>query len=144
MDASERVFLKDGVKYMRFEEGEKLFSEGDRGTEMYVIITGKIKITLIRDGEDFELSTLAPGSFFGEMSLLEYEPRSANAYCVEPAILMVIDQDSFEKVMQKNPQLVYKIMKSLSGRLRDSNKKLYKYKKDFEDQVSASINKSRE
>ncbi len=144
MDATEKVFFKDGVKYMRFEEGEKLFSEGDRGTEMYVIITGKIKITLIRDGEDFELNTLAPGSFFGEMSLLEYEPRSANAYCVESAILMVIDQDSFEKVMQKNPQLVYKIMKSLSGRLRDSNKKLYKYKKEFEEQVSASINKSRE
>lgn len=143
-NSEDRVYYKDGVKFINLDEDEVIFREGSRGSDMYVITGGSIKIYLDRDGDEFELVTLNPGQFFGEMSLLEYEPRSANAKALEPTNLMVIEQDSFEKVMQKNPALVLKIMKALSSRLRESNKKLMRYKKDFEEQISDAINKGRE
>lgn len=140
----ENESCKDGVRYLNVAENEKICSEGSYGTEMYVIIDGKVKISLRRKGEDFELTTLEAGEFFGEMCLLEDEPRSADAIAVEPTTLMVIDKISFNKVAQKNPSLIFKIMKALSCRLRESNERLLEYKHEFESQLGDILDKNRE
>ncbi len=98
-----------------------LFAEGDEGWEMFIVISGKVQIFLLRDGLHVVLAHLGPGHFFGEMSLLEGESRSANVAAVEPSKLLTINHDNFQQFICKNPSLAIKLMKGLSGRLRKSN-----------------------
>lgn len=101
-----------------------LFAEGDEGWEMFIVISGKVQIFLLRDGLQVVLANLGAGHFFGEMSLLEGETRSANVVAAEPSKLLIINHDNFQQFITKNPSLAVKLMKGLSGRLRKSNEQV--------------------
>ncbi len=110
------------AKRQPFQEDQVIFHEGDLGDSLYIILSGKVGIArcAMDPVPDF-LATLEPGSFFGEMSLLEDEPRSASAIGQEAGILLSIDKEAFGKVMAEEPELAMKIMKTLSRRLRNQN-----------------------
>ena len=63
----------------KFNDGEMIFSEGERGDRLYVLIAGKVDIIKHREGSDETLATLHPGDCFGEMAIVDQEPRSADA-----------------------------------------------------------------
>lgn len=101
-----------------------LFAEGDEGWEMFIVISGKVQIFLLRNGLKVILANLGAGHFFGEMSLLEGEARSANVAAGEPSKLLVINHDNFQQFICNNPSLAVKLMKGLSSRLRKSNEQV--------------------
>lgn len=103
-----------------------LFAEGDEGWEMFIVISGKVQIFLLRDGLQVMLAQLGPGHFFGEMSLLEGEARSANVAAATEAKLLTINHDNFQQFIVKNPSLAVKLMKGLSSRLRKNNEQISK------------------
>ena len=74
-----------------------IFHEGDEARTAYLIASGKVRIQRQVDGETIELVTLAKGGFFGEMALIDGKPRSAEAYVVEAAEIVAIDEKTFEK-----------------------------------------------
>lgn len=103
----------------KYPADEYVFYEGDPGREMYIILQGKVEISLSNiDGSHMAVAKLGPGEFFGEMSLLEGLPRSANVQAVEDTILILLNQNNFEVIMVEQPLLVFGIMKGLSSRLR--------------------------
>jgi len=104
-----------------FPKGTILFREGDAGEEMYIIETGRVKIFKRIDGIEKVLAILGKSEFFGEMSLLNKKPRSANAEVLEDARILVINNNTFESMVRANPEIAIRIMRMLAKRLEDTN-----------------------
>ena len=98
--------------------GDVLFREGDRGDEMFVVSTGKIRITKKVNGEDRVLADLASGEFLGEMAILNDEPRTATATALEESVLLVYDKRTFERLLYRNPSIAVRMVYKLAERLR--------------------------
>jgi CRP-like cAMP-binding protein len=122
MGSEKEIFDRYGRSY---NAGDVIFREGDPGTEMFIIQSGKVKISkLIKGGDEKTLVILGPGDFFGEMAVIDKDNRSANAIALEPSRLISLDEDVFEMHMQTNPKIVKKILKNLSTRLREANQQI--------------------
>lgn len=117
--------------FVELEKGRVLFYEGDEGKEMYIVLSGVVQVFLLRDGLQVILANMGPGHFFGEMSLLEQEPRSASIIALEPSKLLVINNDNFQHFICNNPSLAIKLMKGLSGRIRSSNEQISQLKREM-------------
>ena len=108
-------------RHMVFKPGSRIFSEGDTGNEMYVILSGKVRI-LISSGEHLlTLAKLKKGDFFGEMALLEQLPRSASAEAVNDVELIALGADDFKFLVQQHPEIAMKVLGKFSARLRDAD-----------------------
>jgi CRP-like cAMP-binding protein len=104
-----------------FAEGTVLFREGDEGHEMFVIRSGQVAISKrVRDVEK-QLSTLGPGEFFGEMSLLTKKPRTATAVLLTDAKMLVIDPKTFEAMLRGNAEIAVRMIKMLADRLTEAD-----------------------
>ena len=111
------------------DAGAVVFEEGRTGEKFYLILKGEVRISKLIPGVGEEaLVILKKGSYFGEMSLIDNQPRSAHAICNKPSELMVIEQADFEKLLQKDKELAYKLLwtflRTLSRRLRETNDKI--------------------
>lgn len=102
-----------------------IFHEDEPGDTLHVIITGRVKIVLWwEDGRELTLSTLKEGEFFGEMSLLDEAPRSANVLALENTETISIQRKDFIIQVEKHPLLLLKIVKELCRRLRNVDEKI--------------------
>lgn len=109
--------------------GERIFREGDVGASMFLITDGKVRISKLVPGIGEEaLAILEPGQYFGEMSLLEDVPRSADAIAHSTCRLLELDRDRLDQVMFADKDLAYVVLwtfvRTLSGRLRETNDKI--------------------
>jgi diguanylate cyclase (GGDEF)-like protein/PAS domain S-box-containing protein len=91
-----------------------VFNEGDPGSAMYIVLEGEI---LIYQG-DQSLTRMTPGTFFGEMSLIESRPRTAGARALVPSVLLEISESQFQEYFATQPRALMAIMKTLSARSR--------------------------
>lgn len=106
-----------------------VFREGDTGDRLYLILSGKVRISRQLPGMGEEaLAVLGPGEAFGEMALIDDTPRSADALVHESARLLVITREAFEDLLFIHKDLAFEILwnfiKTLSARLRDANDKM--------------------
>ncbi len=108
----------------RFSEGTVLFREGEQGTEMFVLRSGKVALTRSAAGRSMVLSTLGPGEFFGEMAILTGKPRTASATVVEDAQMLVIDPRTFEAMIRGSTEIAVRLMRSLAGRLASADERI--------------------
>lgn len=101
-----------------FEKGEMVYTAGDEGEKLYVIHTGKVKITRFTEsGKEQVLRILGPGEFMGELSLFSSEPMQDYGEVIEKANMCVIDGNKLKKLMGKYPSITFKVMEELSKRL---------------------------
>jgi CRP/FNR family transcriptional regulator, cyclic AMP receptor protein len=113
----------------RFTRGGYVFREGDRGDKLYIIIEGKVRISRTIPGMGEEaLAILGPGEAFGEMSLIDDFPRSADAIAHESGLMLEVSRESLDELLLLNRELAYEILwnfvKILSSRLRETNDKM--------------------
>jgi len=94
--------------------GTTIIREGEHGDCLYVIVEGEVKI--VHDEE--ELASLGPENYFGEMSILDNEPRSATAVAATDGLLLRITQKDFHGILARNFASTLAIIKTLSHRLR--------------------------
>jgi CRP-like cAMP-binding protein len=107
-----------------FEQGHVLFQEGEEGEDMYIIQTGRVAIKKrVKDGET-TLAVLEKGDFFGEMAILERQPRSASAEMLEAGDLIVISGAVFGDMIKANPEIAVRMLRKYSIRLRETNRQL--------------------
>ncbi|NTW58971.1 MAG: cyclic nucleotide-binding domain-containing protein [Nitrospirae bacterium] len=112
------MFAKFGK---RFAAGTVLFREGDKGEEMFILQSGKVKISKKIRGVEKTLATLEKGEFFGEMAILNDKPRSATAETVEDCDMLVIDRKTFDTLIRSNVEIAIRFIKRLADRLRETN-----------------------
>lgn len=113
----------------RYPSGTKLFSHGDPGDKLYLILEGRVRISRELPGMGEEaLAVLGPGQVFGEMALLDESPRSADAIIHERCLLLSIPKDAFDDLLFLHKDLAYEVLQSfvrlLTARLRETNDKL--------------------
>jgi CRP-like cAMP-binding protein len=113
----------------RHPAGAFVFHEGEIGDKLYLILDGKVRISRNLPGMGEEaLAVLGAGEAFGEMSLIDDTPRSADARVHESARLLVITREAFEDLLFVHKDLAFEILwnfvKTLSGRLREANDKM--------------------
>jgi len=109
--------------------GEVVFREGDAGSEFYVLIQGKVRISKMVPGIGEEaLAILEPGSHFGEMALIDDTPRSADAIAHSSCRLWVIQKSDLDELMFLHKDLAYELLwtfvRTLAVRLRETNDKI--------------------
>lgn len=103
----------------RFPRQTTIVEEGLAGDYMYVIREGRVKVTkLSEDGREKILEILECGDFFGEMALLDREPRSASVKTLEPARLLALSRNDFLSVLRRSPDVAVAVVQELSRRLR--------------------------
>jgi CRP/FNR family transcriptional regulator, cyclic AMP receptor protein len=107
-----------------FAAGTVLFVEGDEGQLMYVIQSGRIKITRKVGAKETLLAYIPAGEFFGEMSIINAKPRSATATVVEDSTLLVIDGRTFEAMIRGNSEIAVRMIKRLAARLDRNNQQI--------------------
>ena len=117
----ESFFEKFGVELAK---DEIVFCEFEPGNHFYFIQSGKVKIVKFIKDQQKTIDVLESGDFFGEMAILEPEPRSATAVAAEPVRLLKFHKDNFEILLQGNPQLAYKLLIIFSKRIFDAKRRL--------------------
>jgi len=107
-----------------FQNGERIISEGETGEELFIVLSGQVKVT--RGGAD--LATLKPGDHVGEMALVRSQPRSATVMSDGPSEMMVIRRTEFFEILRKEHQLAVKLLWQFLGvvadRLADTSREL--------------------
>lgn len=105
-----------------FSAGEVIFHRGDPGEVMYVIRAGKVKIALTSpDGQEVSLALLGPGEYFGELALLDGQPRSADAEALEAAETYWLRRSDFISAVMHHPAIAIQVMTVLARRLRTTD-----------------------
>ncbi len=105
-------------------KGTVLFREGDIGQEMYIIQSGRVKISKTVRNIEKTLSVIGKGEFFGEMAILNDKPRSATAEVVDDSEILVIDRNTFETMIKGNTEIALRIIKKLSQRLQEADNQI--------------------
>jgi len=104
------------------KKDEVLFFKGDIGDSLYIIKKGKIKISIpTEEGEELIISIFSDGDFFGELSLLDKAPRSADAVAITDTELLVLRRDVFYTYLFERKQAIEAIMSALCNRLRKTD-----------------------
>jgi len=107
-----------------YKDGCIIFEENSIGKEMYIIISGKVKIVKEKGTVETILATLEEGEFFGEMSLFDNNPRSATVKAIGNIKLLEINQKDFLKRISNDPSLAFRILEKMSQRIRQTDEKL--------------------
>jgi CRP-like cAMP-binding protein len=113
-------FLMHQTDIVSLPVGHTLFSEGERGDAMYVLMAGRADV-LIR-GKVVE--TMQPGDIAGEMAIIDNAPRAASLVAREDCNFIAIDADKFRELTAQNPDFALHIMKAMARRLRGLGKLL--------------------
>jgi uncharacterized membrane protein len=102
-----------------------LFHLGDSGDALYLIESGRVRISVRdADGSDVTLAELAGGDFFGEMALLDGKPRSADATVIEDARFAILSREDFLNFVRSNPDVALKMLSAITHRLRRTDELL--------------------
>jgi uncharacterized membrane protein len=119
-------------------QNTRLFRQGDKGDAMYLIESGRVRIS-IRDDDEQEviLAELAQGDFFGEMSIIDGRQRSADAKVIEDARLAILSRDSSLSFVRTNPDVALEMLSALTDRLRRTDELL-------RSRVSRNVNEEQE
>src|SRR5919206_1526556 len=109
--------------------GELVLREGDPGDSLYVVLDGELEVTKRQGGQDVLLAVYEPGQFFGEMALLEQAPRSASVRTLEESRLLMISQAAFQALLSCSPSAPFKILRTVTSRLRSTESMLIQNEK---------------
>jgi CRP-like cAMP-binding protein len=108
-----------------YPKGSVIVFEDDPGDAMYLVGTGQVKVVLIaEDGREVILSVLGEDSVFGEMSVIDDEPRSAHVIAMEDSMLLVLRREDFQNRLRQSPDVAIALLRELSRRLRRADEKI--------------------
>ena len=104
-----------------------IVKQGDHGDAMFLVLEGEARVRLMIDGKESTLVTLGPGDFFGEVSLFDQGPRSADVIANSDAVLLKIGHAAFARLTESAPELAAPILvgigRTLTARIRADNKR---------------------
>ena len=125
MDENEVAGIREIMDEIKFKPGQVIIREGESGDLFYVITEGRVEI-IIRDadGSDVVLHEAGPGDFFGELSMLTSEPRSARVRAMEHVTALTLERDDFFDFLRTHTHAAIDVLVELGGRLRENDQLL--------------------
>lgn len=122
LPAEELKPLRAVARELRFAPDQEIFKEGDPGDGVYIVTSGQVQISaVIGTGERCVFSRVQPGDFFGEMSVLDHQPRSACASAQGETVLCFVPREQMVELLTRSPGLCIKLLQEISRRLREFN-----------------------
>ena len=110
------------LKSISFPKDALIVGQDDQGDSLYIIEKGRVKVVLYGEsGREVILAIFRDGDFFGEMSLLDGEPRSANVMALEPTVALVLSRENFERHLAEHPGTALRVLAEMSIRLRQAD-----------------------
>jgi CRP-like cAMP-binding protein len=114
IDAEHLARVADAAVEVEFPAGRPIARQGEMGTGFYLVVSGSVRV--VRDNE--LVARLGPGEFFGELSLLDGQPRIAQVVADEPTRCLAVASWDFERLLLDDPQLTLAILRGVARRLR--------------------------
>ena len=99
-----------------FEPGEAIFREGDPGDSLYLLLSGRVRI----HKKERPIAELGGRECFGEMAILDLEPRSASATALDDTLCLQLLREDFEEILALKPSIAFGVIRILSRRLREA------------------------
>ena len=125
LKSKELGYIAEKMVSRNYDNGNYIFLEDSDGEQCFFVLEGSVKVTrLSKDGREVILAMLNEGDFFGEMSLLDEESRSANVIALEKTEVLTLDRRDFLDVVNDYPQIAVQLLKELAGRLRKSDRQI--------------------
>jgi CRP-like cAMP-binding protein len=116
--------MKSGELGKTYSNGEVIIKQGEPGDCMYVIQSGEVEIVKDKDGREIQIAIRKTGDFFGEMALFSREVRSATVKAFGEVRVLTVDKKNLLKSIQKDPSLAFRIIETLSKRIRDLSEEI--------------------
>jgi CRP/FNR family cyclic AMP-dependent transcriptional regulator len=117
--------LVEGSRLKRHKAGAVVVEEGEPGHSLYVILAGRVGMRKLDDaGEFVYFAEQGPGGYFGEMSLFDGKPRSADVVAMEDSEFLIIERSEFVRCVETNVGIALKIIATLSERLREASRRM--------------------
>jgi CRP-like cAMP-binding protein len=104
----------------RFPAGASIVQQGHVGNGLYLIVSGGVRIV----GGNDELARLGPGDFFGELSVIDQQPRNASAFAIDETVCLALASWDLVTVLESEPRLAMNMLRELAGRLRTVDSQL--------------------
>lgn len=125
LDATDLQRVVEVVRERSHPKNSVILFEDDPGDALYIVSKGQVKVVLIGDdGREVILSVLGEGDFFGEMALIDDEPRSAHVIAMEDSELLVLRREDFEAILMQSPAIALALLRELTRRLRRADEKV--------------------
>jgi CRP/FNR family cyclic AMP-dependent transcriptional regulator len=122
IEKKELINIANAVVIRDFEKGKTVFYEDDKGTSLYIIISGSVKITIYSDdGREHVIGYLKEKDFFGELSLIDGQPRSTSIIALDKLKVITLSRDNFLSLLKSNPEIISKIITSLCKKIRQTD-----------------------
>jgi len=121
LDSEELAALADIALEKEYQPGDLVFEEGHPAHHLYILVHGKVEVFHRVDSTEHPIAFLEEKECFGEMAILDAEPRSASVRAVDPTVVLKIGRDSFYELIHDRPQISFAIFRILSSRLRHKN-----------------------
>lgn len=102
-----------------------VLTEGEIGDSLYMIESGRVKIFIgDEEGREIILKLLGTGHFFGEMSMIDQQPRSASVTTLEPSTFLILSHQAFEHCLERAPRMANMVLRVLAQRVREADRKI--------------------
>lgn len=127
MEEKQLLSFLQYMEVIRYPQFAEVVRKGDHGDAMFLVLDGELRARVMVGGKESTLSTMSTGEFFGEISLLDQGPRSADVIANRDSVLLKISTASFEKILKEAPALatpfLFALSRSVCGRVRNLTKR---------------------
>jgi len=125
LNEGELARFAEVTREREYPKNSVILFEDDPGDALYIVSAGQVKVVLIgEDGREVILSVLGDGDFFGEMALIDDEPRSAHVIAMKDSQLLVLRREDFQAQLEVQPKIALKLLRVLVQRLRRADEKI--------------------
>jgi CRP-like cAMP-binding protein len=125
LDAADRSAVVTRMRRVQFDTNQMIFSRGDPGREIYLVLEGRIRLSVLSaEGRELSFAHAGPGELFGEIATLDGGERTAGATAIGPVTAMTLPQKALSDLIEKSPKVANAAIRFLCQRLRDTDQKL--------------------
>jgi CRP-like cAMP-binding protein len=124
LTAAERAALESAGRPRRVAAGGYLISEGGASDAVFIVLAGHVKVFSVTErGGEVVLGVRGPGALLGELAAIDDEPRGASVSALEPVEFLTLPAEAFRAFLHDHPRLMFMLMRTLTSRLRDADRK---------------------
>ncbi len=125
LDDGDRMAIVGRMRRVQFDANQMIFSRGDPGREIYLVLEGRIRLSVLSaEGRELSFAHAGPGELFGEIATLDGGERTAGATAIGPVVAMTLPQKALNELIANNPKVASAAIRFLCQRLRETDQKL--------------------
>jgi CRP-like cAMP-binding protein len=125
LDEAERRAVADEMREVNFEPSQVIFARGDAGREIYLVVSGRVRISVLTaEGRELSFAHAEPGAIFGEIAMLDGGVRSADATAVNKVSALSLSKPAFKRLMETHPHVADAAVRFLCSRIREADQQL--------------------